>query len=162
MRNRFKLKLHNADPELFAAPSFKPNMASLEFAPLVFKDVDESVKVHAKTLMDAGWSFYAVSQTRGRCYMREKVITIPIWVIKKNTREKVWYIAHEIAHAMDKCQHDHGPEFMGWLIRICPQDCVHYELGYKPRNAAMAGIVDPNKKPAPVDWNKVDWSKVKL
>lgn len=26
------------------------------------------------------------------------------------------------------------------LKSVCPEDCIHYELGYKPRNAAAAGI----------------------
>lgn len=157
-----KFALHLADPELFAAPTFKPNMASAEYAKRVFTDVDASVKEYAKTLMDKNWSFYAVAQQRGRCYQNQRVITIPIWVINRNTREKVWYIAHEMSHAFDECRHEHGPEFMDWLKRICPQDCIHYELGYKPRNAAAAGITAPKKdKEKDKDKLIIDWSTLR-
>jgi len=29
---------------------------------------------------------------------------------------------------------------MAKLIEICPHHCLHYEIGYKPRNAVAAGI----------------------
>lgn len=111
---------------------------------LMFKDVPESVKVYARELRDAGWKFHAVDQTRGYCDYKYKIITIPTWVIlKRSVQEKTWYIAHELAHAFDVKRSHHGDSFMQMLVRICPADCIHYELGYKPRNAARNGIVQP-------------------
>ena len=124
-------------------PKFMPDSISREHMPLIFRDVPESVKAHARILLEKGWRIYAVNQTRGRCYGGwKKVITIPVWAIKdKRPNYKTWYISHELAHAFDNCQHNHGPEFMEWLKAICPTDCIHYELGYKPRNASAAGIM---------------------
>lgn len=125
--------------------TFKPDSISVEYMPLIFKDVPESVKEHARKLRDNHWRFYAVSQTRGYCLYRERVITIPTWVININKTpditKKIWYIAHEIAHALTSPKHKpHGPEFMENLKLVCPPDCIHHELGYKPRNAKAAGI----------------------
>ena len=123
-------------------PSFTPANIDKTGMVLMFKDVPESVKQYARALRDKGWHFYAVSQTRGRCYNRQKVITIPMWVIlKKSLEYKTYYIAHEMAHAYDECKHNHDDEFMAWLIKICPEECIHHELEYKPRNAARNGIM---------------------
>jgi hypothetical protein len=122
--------------------SFTPANISVEHMPLLFRDVPESVKEYARKLRDNGWKFYAVSQRRGRCYYHAKLITIPVWCIssKRGVGYKIWYISHELAHAMDECKHDHGPQFMEWLKKICPPEHIKWELGYKPRNATKAGI----------------------
>jgi hypothetical protein len=126
-------------------PEFRPNMISYDHMPLLFKDVPQSVKSQAKELLAADWKIYAVKQNRGRCYYRGKagVITIPVWAIERAVDYKVWYICHEMSHALDKSRSKHGPEFMRILQDICPAESVHYELGYKPRNAAAAGIRKP-------------------
>lgn len=119
-----------------------PDSISKEHMPLIFQHVPESVKAHARILLEKGWRIYTVNQSRGRCYGGwKKVITIPVWAIKREVGYKTWYIAHELAHAFDECIHNHGPEFMEWLKAICPEDCIHFELTYKPRNAASAGIL---------------------
>lgn len=134
------------------AASYTPGNVSPEGMKELFKDVPESVKVYARKARDEmGYRIYVVDQTRGYCQPRARVLTIPLWVISRSVQEKTWYIAHELAHAFDKCIHNHGPEFMEWLKQICPPDCIHYELGYKPRNAASAGIGQP-KKQDPCDW----------
>ena len=145
------------DPADLGLDSYKrkfiPNMISREHMPKIFENVPESVKYYARDLRDSEWRFYSVSQSRGTCYADHKVITIPVWVIdRRDLGEKIWYISHEIAHAYDGCIHEHGPEFMEWLKRICPQEYWHYELGYKPRNAKAAGI----RNPAEVEFKLVD------
>lgn len=127
---------------LFGAEDyFTPNKINSELARQIFAGLPQSVKDYGIALVKAGWRFYAVDQTRGYCYYKEKVITIPAWVILSSRQgEKCWYVSHEMAHAYDETRSNHGPEFMAKLIEICPDDCIHYELEYKPRNASNAGI----------------------
>lgn len=126
-------------------PEFRPNMIAPAHMPLIFKDVQPSVRAIAKDLLSRDWKIYAVNQRRGRCYYRGKagVITIPVWAIDHALDYKVWYICHEMSHALDTSRSHHGPEFMRILQDICPKESVHFELGYKPRNAAAAGIKQP-------------------
>jgi hypothetical protein len=130
-------------------PEFKPNMISIPDMPRIFQGVPDSVRAHGKQLLSEGWKIYAVKQKRGRCYYKGKagVITIPVWAINRAMEYKTWYICHELAHAFDKTKSNHGPEFMRILQEICPANCVHFEIGYKPRNAIAAGI----RKPGDVD-----------
>jgi predicted metal-dependent hydrolase len=115
-----------------------------EAVPQIFQDVPEQVKFFARILRkEENYRIYAVNQRRGRCYYNVKVITIPTWVITSahtNSGKKTWYIAHELAHAYDLTRSNHGAGFMEALKDICPKDAIHWELGYKPRNAAAAGI----------------------
>ena len=142
--------LESLELELEPTPhfrEFKPRNISPDGMRELFLGVPESVKVYARTLRDNGWRFYAVDQRRGYCLWAAKVITIPCWAILAQTIPyKTWYISHEIAHAIalqrDNCR-GHGPDFMRALQEICPPDCIHHELGYKPRLAKAAGIVDP-------------------
>ena len=126
--------------------SFKPSNISYPHMSELFKDVPDSIKLIAKSLLSDGWSIYTVNQTRGRCYYQAKIITIPVWCLNhhKGIGYKIWYISHELAHTFAKGD-NHGSLFMEQLIRICPKDYLHFELGYKPRNASKAGIVDPAK-----------------
>lgn len=98
------------------------------------------LRSHYRELKRRGWKFYVVAQSRGRCYYHDKVITIPTFAARAEPDYKVWYIAHEMAHAYAGHQAAHGPIFMMWLKIICPASSAHYELGYKPGNAAAAGI----------------------
>lgn len=129
--------------------SFTPANVNRELMKSLFIGMSERTKFHGKQLIqDAGWKFFVVNQTRGRCYFRRKVITIPAWVVStKGVDYKEWYITHEMAHAYqwldDKYCDSHGPKFMTMLMSLCPPESVHYELGYKPRNAAAAGITKP-------------------
>jgi len=122
----------------------------------LFSGVPDSVKNHARKLIAEGWRFYCVSQSRGRCYGSSRVITIPSWAVKRQAEYKTWYISHEIAHALDDCLHNHGPEFMEWLKVVCPVESLHHELEYKPRNATAAGIIDP-ANPRKVKYNPADF-----
>ena len=123
---------------------FKPKSILHELKMQLFQNVPESVKAYARELQGKDWRFYAVSQDRGTCYLDAKVITIPDWVIiKRPIKEKIWYISHELSHAFDTSRSAHGPAFMSILKDICPEDCIEYELGYKPRNARAAGIGAP-------------------
>lgn len=127
--------LESGTPGFFLPDSIVP--ISL---PQLFQNVPESVKQYARALLKDGWRIYCVSQSRGRCYGRERVITIPLWATKRDRTFITWYISHELAHAYDRCLHNHGPQFMEWLKQICPADSIQHELGYKPRNARAAGI----------------------
>lgn len=128
-----------------AEPEFKPYMIARDHRASLFENVPESVKNYARTLRDRhGWKFYPVSQNRGRCYYRGKVITIPVFAILRPTDYKTWYISHEMAHAFDTSRSNHGDPFMRILKDICPPEWVHHELGYKPRNAARNGITKPD------------------
>ena len=126
------------------------------FMPRKTMDTDYLLKLieHAfddiyQELKGKGWRFYLVDQKRGRCYYREKVVTIPVWVVMNGrVRQWVWYIAHELSHAL-VCEKlgisrakkvGHGPAFQAILREICPEDVQHYEYEYKPRNASAAGL----------------------
>lgn len=91
---------------------------------------------------DYSWQIFTVNQSRGRCYYNTRIITIPAWAMDKeqtNPGYVTWYTAHEMSHCYEP-KDGHGDRFMGKLIEICPENCIHYELGYKPRNAARNGI----------------------
>jgi hypothetical protein len=119
---------------------FVPYKVSKEYVRHIFSSSPEHVKDHARKLISLDWKIYAVDQDRGRCYYSHKVITIPVWVIKRGGTKLCWYACHEMAHALAPIRDNHGPVFMETLKSICPLDAIHHELGYKPRNAASAGI----------------------
>lgn len=101
---------------------------------------------------------YAVKSHRGFAYFEQRRITVPMWAFskfastepdynRKNIEYIQWYLSHEIAHIANyiefsKAQDNHGPNFMKHLIRICPQNALRFETGYKPRNSKAAGISD--------------------
>jgi hypothetical protein len=90
-----------------------------------------------------GWRFHIVKQSCGRCYYRDKIVTLPEWVCDKIPKDFgyfVWYTAHETAHIKAGFLAKHGPLFMHHLKLLCPAIYIHHELGYKPRNATAAGI----------------------
>jgi hypothetical protein len=115
------------------------------------ESIDPRIAPFYVELSRQGWEFYVVKQSRGRCQMAYKTCTVPLWVLSAPKDKQTWYLAHEMAHAYDACRHKHGPEFMEWLKKICPTDCLHYELGYKPRNASAAGIRRPTDDIDPFD-----------
>lgn len=121
----------------------KANISELHTAGLIRAILQSPLASTYITLIKDGWKIVAVQQQRGRCYYADKTITIPVWAIQ-DTRKNywIWYVAHEMSHAsLDwRIQDNHGPNFMKALKQICPADCIHYELGYKPQNAAQAGI----------------------
>lgn len=107
-------------------------------------------------LISKGWQFFIVRQNRGRCYYGPKYITIPLWAInRKEHNYWIWYLSHEMAHAYTKGD-NHGQEFMKKLKEICPADCIHFELEYKPQNATIAGISESEVKGTEVKFNS-DW-----
>lgn len=101
-----------------------------------------------RTQKDLGYRFYVVEQTRGRCYRsikrERRMITIPLWVWRQRNSKSQQpgycnqYVCHEIAHAWTVGGHD--DEFYAMLKTIAPAETMHYELDYKPRNAASAGV----------------------
>jgi hypothetical protein len=103
--------------------------------------------IRARTNIPDYLIIYAVKQTRGRAFLKERRITVPTWACEKNITQPgyvTWYLAHEIAHiaqyAEDGYCDNHGQRFMKHLKRICPENCIDFELEYKPRNASKAGI----------------------
>jgi hypothetical protein len=110
--------------------------------------------ISLKEKKDRPWTLLLTNQSRGWCSPRRREITIPTWVSsdkRKESGEFVWYVAHEISHAWDfeektyQAKRPHGPSFMKWLKVFCPKEFLFFELGYKPREAAMAGIRKPEK-----------------
>ena len=101
----------------------------------------------ALELVDAGWVFKVSKGKRGYCYGTKKVITIPKHALQSlHPGYDQYYLAHEMAHAKAGKVAAHGPEFMEWLKYLCPPEFVHYETGYKPRNAGAAGIMGKSNK----------------
>lgn len=105
-----------------------------------------------------GWTYYVVEQKGGYCRPSDKVITIPSWLWKPSaiaanlgatitTRTKqnyrVWYICHEMAHAMDWIRNKklgHDESFMNCLKLLCPPEAIGYESGYQTKTALACGI----------------------
>lgn len=108
----------------------------------------EMLRLHPLTVqyLEPGYTLYCVDQHRGRCYFDPKVITIPKWAYDKSQAYRTYYLAHELAHAIafrESGERQHGVGFYKVFLRICPEHLQHYELNYKPRNAAAAGIRRP-------------------
>jgi hypothetical protein len=113
---------------------------------LLLSLVDTPLCNSMNELLKQGWQIFVVSQSRGRCYYGPKYITIPAWALKRKEHNYwLWYVAHEFAHAYTAGD-NHGQRFMRKLKEICPTDCVHFELGYKPQNATIAGISESETK----------------
>jgi len=108
-----------------------------------------TVREWAKELIGKeDYRIFVVDQMRGRCYWQDRVITIPLHALQKGEKYKTWYLSHELAHAYDALTRgysDHGEHFMEELKIICPIDCIHFELDYKPRAASAAGIRDMSR-----------------
>lgn len=110
----------------------------------IFKDVSEPTKVWARKLLADKWQFLATSQRASWSHSPYKQIAISDWAINSmRPGYKEYVICHEMAHAFAPKDEIHGARFMSWLQRICPPEYIHYELEYKPRNAASAGITLP-------------------
>lgn len=101
------------------------------------------------------YTMYVVKNTgRSWCDYTRKVIIISGTVfdpkgsrVAPEHREELYaqyIIAHELAHSYAGFDVHHGPQFMEWLKKLCPPEVIHYELGYKPRNAYAAGIRHPD------------------
>lgn len=108
-----------------------------------WEQISESVLKVALAQKQLGWRFYLINANRGYCNYSYKVITIPTWVVGKNSSHKGysdWYLSHELAHSIAGAFAKHGPQFMSTLKAICPKESIEYELEYKPRNAKAAGI----------------------
>lgn len=106
--------------------------------------LDILIKKHGfdKTLKE--WTILIKDNHRGWCHPRTKFISIPLWAIQGKGRGYFeYYLCHEVSHALAGGSANHGPKFMEKLIEICPSEYLHYELNYKPRNAASAGIRRP-------------------
>jgi hypothetical protein len=131
----------NLDLGFSYSKTYKPANVDYSAMPLLFKDVPTHIKEIAKQIITDGWNIYTVNQSRGYCNYDAKLITIPVWCM--NTRHgagyKIWYISHELSHVFTRGD-NHGTRFMNKLIEICPDEFIHHELGYKPRNAKAAGI----------------------
>jgi hypothetical protein len=101
------------------------------------------------------WKVRLSKGGRGYCHTHTKLITIPAfafdiewlraWLPTKGFKAEMaeqymdYYICHEVAHAVADTN-THSDKFMRALIKLCPPEIIQFELGYKPRNAAAAGI----------------------
>lgn len=91
---------------------------------------------------------YVVDQRCGRAYYAKRMITLPVWVFTRPQGKgfSLYYLAHELAHVANydagtfDSRRPHGPAFMEEFKKLCPKEYQHFETGYKPRNAAAAGI----------------------
>lgn len=125
-------------------PDFKPYKV-YDNGQCLLSKLPESVLAYWRQLESQGWKIYVVNQNRGMCYNAHRVITVPKWAVDSwKIGYAIYYAAHEMAHAFLPFCANHGDKFMDKLIEICPPEFVHHELGYKPRNAARAGISKPN------------------
>lgn len=93
-------------------------------------------------LIQRGWLFAVTDTVRGWCRFTSKTITVPLWAWNRSTEYRIYYLAHEMAHAIGP-HRDHGAEFMRAFKHICPKELQHWELDYKPANARAAGISVP-------------------
>lgn len=121
----------------------RPNLVNDKYTALLRSGlyVPATVKAKMVELQQAGWSFWAVDQSRGRCYHGSKIITIPVWAMKRENSKFVQYICHEMAHAFVGWKvASHGTEFMRMLASICPADCLIHEATYKPQNFIRSGV----------------------
>ena len=119
----------------------KANISDIHTAALIQSLLQvPTLATEYKMMLQAGWKLHVVDQQRGRCYYKDKVITIPLWAWN-STKHNYWiyYVAHEFAHIRNPHQ-DHNYKFMETFKELCPVDCQHYELEYKLQNAAAAGI----------------------
>ena len=109
-------------------------------------------------LMLQDWKFTIAVQNRGYCSQSKRLIVLPVWLWNPRSMSlqlethgeqattqtmnayRTWYLCHEMSHALVEVYHNHDAVFMRKLIEICPEESLHYELGYKPRNAKSAGI----------------------
>lgn len=107
----------------------------------MFDMMKEDIKPHYQIASKLGWKFWVVNSVRGYCIYAKKEITIPTWAIERGIDYYNYYLAHELAHIFVQDE-AHGQKFMAEFKRICPPDLQHFELEYKPRNAAIAGIAN--------------------
>lgn len=134
----------------------KANISELHTAHLIQLILSEPnlMKVYLE-LKAKGWIIQAVNQQRGRCYYKDKTITVPVWALESTRKGyDIYYIAHEFAHTQ-AIGHEHDSVFMEQFKLICPAEFHHHELGYKPRNAASAGISQKeiqHKAPVKINW----------
>lgn len=128
--------------------SFVPESVDVALTAALPSLVSPSVSEFVREREAAGWKFYVVIQSRGRCYYRSLVITLPVWALKREIEYRDWYVSHEIAHTF-AIGHSHDKLFMEALVRICPARSLYFELGYKLKAASSVGI----KKPAKISAN---------
>jgi hypothetical protein len=75
----------------------------------------------------------------GRAYRIQMSISVPLWAYNQGTDYFLYYTAHEISHLYSP-ERGHNYLFYRRFMKICPKEFQHFELGYKKRNAAQAGI----------------------
>ena len=109
---------------------------------------DATLDAKTKSALREVW-VYPVDQMKGCAYYEHSTITIPGWAFQTRRRGFLrHYVAHELAHIAAQVKYQkgagHGPEFYKCLKQLT-KDTLHYELEYKPRNAAAAGIKKPKQ-----------------
>ena len=93
-----------------------------------------SINCHAKKLVNDGWRIFVTKQSRGRCYYRQKIVTVPNWAFNRGMPYALHYLCHEIAHAISGCNEGHSANWLKTLQVICHcGNCLDNERHYKPR-----------------------------
>ena len=93
------------------------------------------------------WRVYAAHRQHGRTNKLQKYCVVPEWAWRWGNSKPgfvEYYLAHELAHAYS-LSFRHDNQFYEAFKMICPKHLQHYELEYKPRNAAAAGITKGNR-----------------
>lgn len=111
----------------------------------MFGSLNPQVQTYLRLAYKQSFKCWVVDSVRGYCNYRRKEITIPTWAYNKGNDYLSYYVAHELAHIFAGSAAMHGPVFMDWFKKICPENLWHFELEYKPRNAQVAGISKPNQ-----------------
>lgn len=107
---------------------------------LPYKSIIDSYR----DLEDRGYYYNVIDYKNGFCMYNKKWITLPAWSFHAKEDKEYWiyYLAHEMAHAFTMSGHD--SKFMEMFKTICPKHLQHFEIGYKTKQAILAGIVAPD------------------
>ena len=143
----------------------KPKMINQQLTARMHESEKDNVGIIMDDLRAKGWTFFVTETLCGRTNYRNRTCTVPVWAFNADNKAAngdteywLYYLSHEIAHAIrfeNYCDrhgrrnalrgygwrgNDHGANFMAIFKQVCPTHLQHHELGYKPRNAAAAGI----------------------
>lgn len=130
-------------PRVIEFQSFIPKKVDKILTKTLMTGLDPKVASFYEELYYKGWSFYASDFKRasGLCYSSGTILVSVAFLLSASKGQKMWLLSHEMAHAYAGIENQHNQVFMEWLKKICPKECIHYELSYKPRNASKAGIL---------------------
>jgi len=103
------------------------------------KEIKEFSKISQQCIVHPDYTVWVVNQCRGICHYDKRYISIPLWAVIKGKEFRTYYFCHEAAHSW-RLRGNHDREFMLKFMELCPKNCQHFELNYKPQQAKAAGI----------------------